>query len=237
MTRQQITRLVADASEPGIRKVLRRLADQGIVLEQRVGTQYTYLANRDHLMWPAVEAASTLTERLDGQIRSHVESWSTTAISVELFGSAATGRATSDSDIDLILYRPHLTEDEQVTWDGQVADLRSAVERWTGNPCEIVEIDPRALIEMAAENEPVLRSPMQAISGIRLATAVPSTPLAKALREASQAGTAPRLPESTRRNLADSVMTPGLRRTLEELTKSTNAPLRAAIEKALRSER
>lgn len=231
MTRPQITRLVGVASEAGVRKVLRRLADQGIVLEERVGSQYTYAANRDHLMWSAVEASIRVGERLAERVRAYVEAWPITPISVELFGSAATGRATGESDIDLMLYRPVLIGDEHATWEDQVANLRTAVERWTGNPCEILEFDPPALVEMVAEEEPVLRSPMQHISGMRLVAAVPSAALARALRESTRTGDAGG--EATERRLSESVMTPELRRTLTELAKLSKPPLRAEIEKVI----
>ncbi len=47
MTCQQIADLIGDASEAGVRKVLRRLAEQGLVIEQRVGRQYTYVGKSD----------------------------------------------------------------------------------------------------------------------------------------------------------------------------------------------
>lgn len=133
-----------------------------------------------------------------------------------------------------MLYRPHLCEPEQLTWDDQVAELRSAVERWTGNPCEILEIDPPGLIEMAAEDEPVLRSPMQRISGMDLAAARPTPEIAKVLRAASNASGANLLGEETRRRLAEVVMTPEIRRTFEEFGRSQTASVREALEKAMR---
>lgn len=55
LTRQQIVALVEDASEAGVRKALARLVEQGIVIEQRFGKRYAYLANAEHLLWPSVE--------------------------------------------------------------------------------------------------------------------------------------------------------------------------------------
>jgi len=46
LTRQQVADLVGKASEAGVRKVLRRLAQQGVVIEQRTGRQYPYVGNR-----------------------------------------------------------------------------------------------------------------------------------------------------------------------------------------------
>jgi hypothetical protein len=73
MTRQQVTELIGDASEAGVRKVLRRLADQGMVIEQRIGGRYIYVGNREHILWPAVEVLMSAADRLDAAIREHVE--------------------------------------------------------------------------------------------------------------------------------------------------------------------
>ena len=53
MTRQQVADLIGEASEAGVRKVLRRLAEQGVVIEQRIGRYYTYVGNCEHILWPA----------------------------------------------------------------------------------------------------------------------------------------------------------------------------------------
>jgi predicted nucleotidyltransferase len=82
-------------------------------------------------------------ERLDTTIREHVEAWEVPALSVELFGSVAAGTSTADSDMDLMIYRPSLTDDQVELWDSQVAELRMAVERWTGNACESLRPGPR----------------------------------------------------------------------------------------------
>ena len=168
MTRQKVADLIGEASEAGVRKVLRRLAEQGVVIEARIGSHYTYAGNREHILWPAVEVFMSAADRLDSTIREHVEAWKVPALSVELFGSVAAGTSTADSDVDLMVYRPSLTEEQAGVWDSQVAELRMAVERWTGNACEILEIDRRTLVEMAAEDEPVLKAPRVPISGLNL---------------------------------------------------------------------
>ena len=132
MTRQQVADLIGVASEAGVRKVLRRLSEQGVVIEQRIGTHYSYVGNRERILWPAVEVFMSVADRLDTTIREHVVAWEVPALSVELFGSVASvaaGTSTADSDIDLMVYRPSLTEDQVELWDGQVAELRVAVER------------------------------------------------------------------------------------------------------------
>jgi len=235
MTRQQVADLIGEASEAGVRKVLRRLAAQGVVIEQRIGTHYTYVGNREHIMWPAVEVFMSAADRLDSTIRKHVEAWEVPALSVELFGSVAAGTSTGDSDIDLMVYRPSLTEDQVELWDRQVALLRMAVERWTGNACEILEIDPRTLVEMAAEEEPVLKAARVPISGLNIAAAVPSTQIAKMFQEAMASNNGRSLSGIDTKSLAAAVTSPELRRTMEELHKALamSAPATKSNQKRL----
>ena len=224
MTRQQVTDLVGEASEAGVRKVLRRLAEQGVVIEQRIGSRYTYLGNREHILWPAVEVFMSAADRLDRAICEHVEAWALPALSVELFGSVAAGTSTADSDIDLMGYRPSLTDDHTALWDRQVAELRMAVERWTGNACEILEIDPRTLVDMAAEDEPLLKAPRVPVAGLNIAAAVPSKVMAETLRKAMVGGDFGwSLAQFGLRKV--DVLGPELRRTIDELALSIGRDL------------
>lgn len=221
LTRQQVADLIGEASEAGVRKVLRRLAEQGVVIEQRIGRHYTYVGNREHILWPAVEVFMSAADRLDTTIRRHVEAWEVPALSVELFGSVAAGTSTADSDVDLMVYRPSLTDDQMALWDGQVAELRMAVERWTGNSCEILEIDARTLVEMAAEDEPVLKTPRVPISGLNIAAAFPNKEVAKAIQKALACSDVSRsLSRIDTERFAGAASSPELRRTMEELLKA-----------------
>ena len=234
MTRQQVADLIGVASEAGVRKVLRRLAEQGVVIEQRIGTHYSYVGNREHILWPAVEVFMSAADRLDTTIREHVEAWEVPALSVELFGSVAAGTSTADSDIDLMVYRPSLTEDQVELWDGQVAELRVAVERWTGNACEVLEIDPRTLVEMAAEDEPVLKAPRVPISGLNIAAAVPSMEIAKSIQKAMASSDVNRFLSSVdSKRFFDVAISPAVQRTIVELRKQADEIVRVATSPAM----
>jgi predicted nucleotidyltransferase/biotin operon repressor len=237
MTRQQVADLVGEASEAGVRKVLRRLAEQGVVIEQRIGTHYSYVGNRERILWPAVEVFMSAADRLDTTIREHVVAWEVPALSVELFGSVASvaaGTSTADSDIDLMVYRPSLTDDQVELWDGQVAELRMAVERWTGNACEVLEIDPRTLVKMAAEDEPVLKAPRVPISGLNIAAAAPSMEIAKSIQKAMASSDVNRfLASIDSKQLFDVAISPAVQRTIMELGKQADEIVRVATSPAM----
>ncbi|MHB8301029.1 MAG: hypothetical protein ACYDDW_21300, partial [Dermatophilaceae bacterium] len=107
-----------------------------------------------------------------------------------------------------------------------------AVERWTGNACEVLEIDARTLVEMVAEDEPVLKAPRVPISGLSIAAAFPSTEIARSLQKAMAGSDVSRsLARIDSKRFADAVISPELRRTMEELHKVFAAPGMKSLQK------
>lgn len=203
MTRAQIQQQVEDASEAGIRKTLVRLVEQGIVIEDRIGSRYTYAANREHLLWPAVETLLSARRLLADKVEETTMRWEIPPISVELFGSVAQGASTESSDIDLLIVRPQLDDEESDTWDEQVGELHDSVVRWTGNACDIVTLDPDEFGAALERDDPVATSYTNTLAGVRaidipalrdLRTAVQrawaSTQLLRAMESAHQAAAA-----------------------------------------------
>ena len=70
-----------------------------------------------------------------------------------VFGSAARGTMTPDSDLDLLLIRPDDSPPDD--WDEQVGALMADVTRWTGNDTRPLQYTVSELAN--ARGEPVLR--------------------------------------------------------------------------------
>jgi len=136
----QLQRLIPDASVDGVRKVLKRLARQGIVSATSVGNAAVmYSLNREHVAAGPIIDLATLPSRLRDRIADLVRTWSAQPPYAALFGSWARGTATVDSDVDIFLVRP--TSAGQEWWDAQVAALEASVTRWTGNDARALSID------------------------------------------------------------------------------------------------
>lgn len=149
----QLQRLIPDASIEGIRRVLKRLAGQGIVLATRVGdTAVAYSLNREHLGSGAVIELAEMVEELSRRITEQINAWRHRPVYAAIFGSWARGEATTTSDVDLFLIRPREAPDDE--WDEQIGELERAVWKWTGNDARAFVIDEDRLPEMASE--PVL---------------------------------------------------------------------------------
>jgi predicted nucleotidyltransferase len=157
-TTGQLHRILVRPSEEGIRKVLRRLTKQGIVQSDRVGNAYAYRLNRDHLAADCIIGLARLQETLLSRLKSRLESWEVPPIYAAVFGSAARGSMTAESDLDLLLIRPHEVHD--VLWETHVNDLVSDMNRWLGNDVRPLQFTGVELASRGAD-EPVLQSVLE----------------------------------------------------------------------------
>lgn len=138
LTAARIARLSPTGSESGIRLVLARLVQDGLVLQERLDRTSLYSPNREHLLWPAVEIAFTARREFDRRLAAVVEGWADPPLLTIVYGSAADGQAGPESDIDVLVIT---SSDELET------DLGGAIERWTGNRAHLLvltEADARS---------------------------------------------------------------------------------------------
>ncbi len=157
----QIQRVLTTASGEGIRKVLTRLTAQGVVLHDQVGRTNTYRLNTEHLAAEPILALSRLTATFLNRLEAHLGGWGKALKYAAVFGSAATGRMTLGSDIDLFLVRasdpkPLDRQEDPEIWEQQVSELARSVTAWTGNDGRVVEYTEDELRTAAAAGEPLL---------------------------------------------------------------------------------
>lgn len=142
----QLQRLIPHATVAGIRRVLKRLAEQGVVTMSSAGvTAKVFELNREHLAADAIVELASQVPRLLERIGERVGSWIEPPTYAAVFGSFARRQATTVSDVDIFLVRPARSDDE--VWFPQVEGLESAVTRWTGNDARAFVIDEDRLAE------------------------------------------------------------------------------------------
>jgi DNA-binding transcriptional ArsR family regulator len=142
---REVARLVRRGSWGGVRKVLLRLSEHGIVSVQEAGNVTLYTLNRQHLAAPAVELLAELRDELVRRLSETVASWSIPAVHVSMFGSAARGDGGTTSDVDLFVVRPRAVDQDDGTWRRQIDQLSVDVLAWTGNHAGISEVGEREL--------------------------------------------------------------------------------------------
>lgn len=160
-TISQIQRILTTVSGEGIRKVLARLALQGVVLHDQVGRTNIYRLNTEHLAAEPIMALSRLNSIFLERLEAYLEGWGKELRYAAVFGSAATGRMRLDSDIDLFLVRASVSESDGYDegpglWERQVTELARLVTAWTGNDARIVEYTDDEVRAAARGSEPLL---------------------------------------------------------------------------------
>ena len=146
----------ADRSKTGVKHVLDRLVDHGLVDRLEAGSTLLYSLNRDHLLAPAVEQMASARAEMIRRLREEIGDWELPAVHASLFGSAARGQGDTRSDIDLLVVRPADIDPEDETWRAQIDTLAGSVRRWTGNHAGIAEISEGELPRLRKERPPVL---------------------------------------------------------------------------------
>ncbi len=87
-----------------------------------------------------------------GSAVNHLECQPT---SVVVFGSLASGKADSKSDIDVVVVRPRSIDEDDVTWRQDVETWRARVGRLAGNRVEMIEIAEEEVPRSLAGGQPL----------------------------------------------------------------------------------
>ncbi len=156
---RDVGRIIGEGSPNGVWKALNRLTQSGIVHADRRRRATYYLANRDHLAWPAIESLARLRGELFRRLASEIATWPMPPLHASVFGSAARGDADAASDLDLLIIRPDRLDDSELeTWDRQLDALRDQVAHWTGNHVQTFCIDRDRLAEHVRADDPLVSS-------------------------------------------------------------------------------
>lgn len=164
LTGSRVAELAESGSNPGIRLALARLVRQGTVTAQASGPSLLYAANRDHLLWHAIEQAVRsaegvlleLKQRISALAAKYADPAREPQVTFALFGSVACGTSDADSDIDLLAVfpGPAMTESDEALVD----EIRAEVPRWTGNVCNIYAITQAGLGDLVTREDPMVLS-------------------------------------------------------------------------------
>jgi predicted nucleotidyltransferase len=71
--------------------------------------------------------------------------WLRPAAAVWIFGSAARGEGSTDSDIDILVLRADDLDEDDPAWRAQLAKFEDHVRHWSGNPCAVLELSREEL--------------------------------------------------------------------------------------------
>jgi len=156
---REIHRLAGAGAQRGVLNVLDRLERSGFVTADHRSAATYYVANRDHLGWPSLEQLAGLRSALFVRLRDVIQGWGVAPLHASVFGSTARGDADDKSDLDLLLIRPlELDHEREAIWDEELESLRGAVRAWTGNRCQVFDIERERLAEHVRARDPIVRA-------------------------------------------------------------------------------
>jgi DNA-binding transcriptional ArsR family regulator len=154
-TGRELARL-SGRSVTGVQYALDRLVEEGLVHRIEAGRSFLYSLNREHLLAPAVEVMSGARWELVRRLRDLIAGWSSQPFHISLFGSAARGRGSAASDIDVLVVRAKDIEAEDPLWQRQLDELAERLWAWTGNRAGIVELEQAAIPKLLEERPPAI---------------------------------------------------------------------------------
>jgi hypothetical protein len=151
-TAPQVRDLIGSHSVAGVRNALGRLTAQGIVDSALVGRTYSYRMNREHVAAPHIIGLALAGQEVVERLRTHLRTWKVPCEFAALFGSAATGTMSEDSDLDVFLVRADSVDiDTDDHWYDQISGLTKACSVWTGNDTQVAEASASELDDPGME--------------------------------------------------------------------------------------
>lgn len=156
LTGREIARLAKRGSERGVRLVLNRMAEAGLVDRRTAGSASLYVLNREHVAAPLVLELVRLRQECFDRIRQAIGGWELQPVHASIFGSAARGDGDAHSDVDLLVVRRDEIEAESDEWVAQLDLLARRVRRWSGNDPAIAELSMNQLHAAVRRQEPII---------------------------------------------------------------------------------
>ena len=147
----------AGVSQPAALQALKHFVAHGLVDAQPAGRAHLYSLNDEHLAAKAVEMILGMRSALVARIKQSLSHWEFAPDHLSLFGSFARGDGDTQSDIDVLVVRPDLTdESENSIWRDQLDTLVNEIVQWTGNRAAFVEVGRDELASMDHLNDRLL---------------------------------------------------------------------------------
>ncbi len=158
-------RRVAELTRPRftqtrVNAVLQNLAHAGIVLRESHPPANLYRLNENHVAAEGILTLADMWATLLSRIRAELATWSVPAEAAWLFGSAARREAKADSDIDILVVAPAASlqgEETSAVWHRQTDVLAVNLRAWTGNACEVLEMDANELKSAVERDDRLVR--------------------------------------------------------------------------------
>jgi predicted nucleotidyltransferase len=131
---------LSGVSQAQASRVLPGLVELGVVERREVPPSSLFRLVPEHISARFILDLAASTDRVLDEIGRTARALPVPPVSVVVFGSFARREAVADSDIDLVVVRPHDIDEDDEVWSRSIERWRSSVRRLTGNPVEVLEV-------------------------------------------------------------------------------------------------
>ncbi len=135
---------IAGVSVAQASRVLPGLVDVGMVERREVPPSSLFRLVPEHVASKALLALVNARRGVFAELGLLAESLHPKPTSVIVFGSVARGDSDDGSDIDLVIVRPFDLVDEG-RWADELEKFRVLAQRVSGNPVELLEVEPNEI--------------------------------------------------------------------------------------------
>lgn len=142
----EVHRRAGQGSKSGVRQVLLRMVEDGLVHEVPGG----FVLNREHVAAAAVEMLAALHGELARRICSSIEGWGGNVLLAGLFGSVARRDGDPSSDIDVLV----VSDAEDLS--DLVDQLTDQIRLWTGNRAQVIGLTTAEMRRLRRGDEPIV---------------------------------------------------------------------------------
>lgn len=136
-------------------RVVNDLQAAGLIERGPAGHAMGVVLNRRHLAVPALEELAGMRAGLVGQLRSTIAHWKAPAVAGWLFGSAARGDGSRDSDIDIVVVA---RRERAVEWEQQIGELGDLAVASTGNTAQVIDYSRKEFRALVESENPLIRA-------------------------------------------------------------------------------
>jgi predicted nucleotidyltransferase len=153
---RQVHALAGTGSTSSVHRALSGLVRIGLVTAESRPPSIIYRINREHALWPVIDAALSSRTRVFESIRSFCADDLPHGLdlTVVVYGSVARRDSSLDSDLDLFVVYPDGIDDESRA-DVNYRIARHA-ETITGNEAQVFSVERADLAQRILENDPLV---------------------------------------------------------------------------------
>lgn len=141
---------LSGVSQAQVSRVLPGLVRLGVLERREVPPASLFRFVPEHIASRAIMALARSADTVVAELGQLVAALPVAPVSVVLFGSFARREADAESDIDMLVVRPHEVNEDDEQWAESMEQLRTHGRRLTGNSLEVLEVahhDVASLLE------------------------------------------------------------------------------------------